>query len=162
MKFNCTIVPIDDSLRERVQPLINGAWSAPLIVVNGTLWDTRSMPGLAALDEYGAVVGYLLYVFHDGECEIMVLESLRQNMGIGTKLVERVKAIAKENRKAKAVVMTTNDNIRAIRFYQKRGFTLRALRVNMLETSRRLKPEIPLANDEGIPIRDEIEFEIDL
>jgi hypothetical protein len=36
------------------------------------------------------------------------------------------------------------------------------MRLNMLETSRKLKPEIPLMSDEGIRLRDEIEFEIEI
>jgi ribosomal protein S18 acetylase RimI-like enzyme len=95
-------------------------------------------------------------------CEIMVLESLHEGIGVGTRLIGRVKGIAKAHGIKKVVVMTTNDNIRAIRFYQKRGFTLRELRPNMLETSRKIKPAIPLMGNEGIPIRDEIEFEIEI
>ena len=58
--------------------------------------------------------------------------------------------------------MTTNDNIRAIRFYQKRGFDMAAFRRNALDVSRKLKPEIPLVGDDGIPLRHEIEFELEL
>ncbi|MFH1513204.1 MAG: GNAT family N-acetyltransferase [Bacillota bacterium] len=159
---NFTIAEIGQSLRSVVQPLIDGAWAGPMIAVNGRLWDTRKLPGIAALDESGEPVGYLLYAFHGGVCEIMALESLRENKGIATRLIERVKRIAKERGVKKVTVMTTNDNIRAIRFYQMRGFTLRALRPNMLEISRRLKPEIPLTGAGGIPIRDEIEFEIEV
>jgi len=159
---NFTIVPISDILRHRVQPLVNDAWDAPLIVVNGKLWDTRKLPGIAALTDNGDVAGYLLYAMHDGECEIMVLESLHENIGIGTRLIERIKVIAKEHNIKKVVVMTTNDNLRAFRFYQRRGFTLRALRPNTLALSRRLKPEIPQKSADGIPLRDEIEFEMNI
>ena len=157
-----TIVPIQEPLRKRLQPLIDDAWAGPMLAINGKLWDTRALPGIAAIGEGGEALGYLLYAFHDNECEIIVLESLRGNAGIGTRLIERVKAIAKERGIQKIVVMTTNDNIHAIRFYQKRGFTLRALRANMLETSRKLKPGIPLIGEDGIPLRDEIEFEMEL
>jgi hypothetical protein len=57
-------------------------------------------------------------------------------------------------------LITTNDNVAALRFYQKRGFTLAALHKNALEQSRRLKPQIPLLGLDGIPLRDEIELEI--
>ena len=157
-----TIVPISDALRETLQPLVNDAWAGPMLAVNGKLWDTRSMAGYAAIDGNHQIVGYLLYIVRDKECEIMVLESLRENAGIGTTLIERMKAFANEHGMKKVVVMTTNDNIRAIRFYQKRGFTLRALRSNALETSRKLKPEIPLIGSDGIPLRDELEFEIEV
>ena len=56
--------------------------------------------------------------------------------------------------------ITTNDNVDAIRFYQRRGFTIAAVHVNALAESRRLKPSIALVGNYGIPIRDEIEFEM--
>ncbi|HPF86887.1 MAG TPA: GNAT family N-acetyltransferase [Candidatus Limiplasma sp.] len=157
-----TITPINEALRAKIQPLIDEAWAGPMIAVNGRLWDTRTLPGFAVLDKNGVIAGYLLFAFHDGECEIMVLESLRENSGIGTALTNAAKEIAKENGLHKLIVMTTNDNLHAIRFYQKRGFTLRALRPNMLETSRRLKSGIPLMSEDGIPLRDEIEFEMEI
>jgi ribosomal protein S18 acetylase RimI-like enzyme len=156
------VTPIDEALRRRVQPLVNDAWAGPLIAVNGQLWNTEILPGLAALDANGSVLGYLLYAFHDGLCEIMALESLRENCGVGARLIGDVKEIARERQLKKVVVTTTNDNLHAIRFYQKRGFTLKAFRPKMLETSRILKPSIPLIGLDGIPLRDEIELEIDL
>ena len=56
-------------------------------------------------------------------------------------------------------VVTTNDNVDALRFYQRRGFRLVAVRCGAVDDSRRtLKPSIPLAGDYGIPLRDEIEL----
>ncbi len=157
---NYTIVPISETLRHQVQPLVNDAWDAPLIVVNGELCDTRKLPGIAALSDRAEVIGYLLYTFHDGVCEIMALQSLHEGMGVGTRLIERLQGIAREQGAKKVVVTTTNDNLKAFRFYQRRGFTLRALRPNALALSRRLKPVIPLMSPDGIPLRDEIEFEM--
>jgi hypothetical protein len=57
-------------------------------------------------------------------------------------------------------LITTNDNLNALRFYQKRGLALVAVHRNALEESRRIKPEIPLIGSDGIPLRDEIELEI--
>jgi hypothetical protein len=62
-----------------------------------------------------------------------------------------------------AVGPTTNDNVDALRFYQRRGFRLAALRTRAVdELRRRLKPTIPAVGEHGIPIRDEIELEIEL
>lgn len=156
-----SVVPIQGPLRNSVQLLIDDAWAGPMLAVNGRLWDTRTMPGLAALDG-GELAGYLLYAFHDGVCEIMALESVRKGAGIGIKLIEHVKTIAREQNTRTLTVTTTNDNINAIRFYQKRGFTLRALHLNSMENARRLKPAIPLIGEDGIPLRDELEFEISI
>ncbi len=156
------IIPLDERFRPAVQAMIAESWAGPFIAINGKLWDTRTMPGFAAIRDDCTLIGYLLYVFHPDACEIMVLESLRENAGVGTRLIERVKAKALENGMKKVAVMTTNDHLHAIRFYQKRGFVLRALRQNMLETSRKLKPGIPQIGIDGIPLRDEIELELTL
>ena len=60
-------------------------------------------------------------------------------------------------------VVTTNDNLGALRFYQRRGFRLAALRPGAVDASRALlKPEIPSLGNDGIPLRDEIELELSL
>ena len=57
-------------------------------------------------------------------------------------------------------LVTTNDNLEALRFYQRRGFVLSALRAGAMDEARRkLKPRISRVGDFGIPIRDEIELE---
>ena len=43
--------------------------------------------------------------------------------------------------------------------YQKRGFRIEAVYPNTIEGACRLKPEIPLLDREGIPIRDELELD---
>jgi len=152
---------IDAAIRKKVQPILDETWGAPFLAVNGKLWDSRTMPGLAAVSKGDGVLGYLLYEFHDGECEIMVLESVAQNIGVASALIERVKEIAKSGGMNTVIVQTCNDNTKAIRFYQRRGFTIRAVRLGALDAARQLKPIIPLIGEEGIPLRDEIEFEIE-
>ena len=156
------ISPIGPALRGILQPMINAAWYGPLIAVNSRIWNTETMPGFAALDEHDEILGYLLYAMHDNACEIMALESLRENRGVGTGLIRAVKDAAKANGLRQLIVTTTNDNLRAIRFYQRRGFALQALRPNILEQSRKLKPSIPLMGMDGIPLRDELEFSLNL
>jgi len=150
---------IDDAIRKKVQPILDETWDSPYLAVNGKLWDSRIMLGLAAVSKSDDVLGYLLYEFHDGECEIMVLESVAQNIRIASALIGEVRQIAKSSGVNKVIIQTCNDNIKAIRFYQRRGFTIRAVRLGALDAARRLKPAIPLIGEEGIPLRDEIEFE---
>ena len=54
---------------------------------------------------------------------------------------------------------TTNDNVDALRFYQRHGFRLVELRPGAVDAARRLKPEIPATGAHGIPLRDELELE---
>jgi len=53
-------------------------------------------------------------------------------------------------------LVTTNDNERAIRFYQHRGYTVSQVIPNAVELARKIKPEIPMYNEKGVPIKDEI------
>ena len=93
---------------------------------------------------------------------IAALDGLAQGQGIGTALLETVKQVALEAGCRRLWLIVTNDNLPALRFYQKRGFHLAAVYPNALEASRRLKPEIPLFGLDGIPLRDEIELELTL
>jgi ribosomal protein S18 acetylase RimI-like enzyme len=93
-------------------------------------------------------------------CEIITLNSLVEGRGIGTALVQAVREAAVEAGCRRLWLITTNDNLTALRFWQKRGFSLVRVYRNAVTDSRRLKPEIPLTGEHGIPIRDEIELEI--
>ncbi|WP_084364910.1 GNAT family N-acetyltransferase [Clostridium tepidiprofundi] len=84
---------------------------------------------------------------------------LYENKGIGTKLIEEVIEVAKIQKCKRVWLITTNANVRAIRFYQKRGFNMKALYINAVNESRKIKPEIPILGYDNIPILHEIEFE---
>jgi len=81
-------------------------------------------------------------------------------MGIGTALVNAVRLVAVASKTRRLWLITTNANIEALRFYQRRGFSLVAIHRNALEESRKLKPEIPAIGSNGIPLRDELELEM--
>ncbi|MHB8806372.1 MAG: GNAT family N-acetyltransferase, partial [Anaerolineaceae bacterium] len=99
-------------------------------------------------------MGLVTYVLEDGTCEIISLNSLQPELGIGTLLLDAVKQIALKNGCVEMVLFTTNDNTTALRFYQKYGFYLEELIKNGVASDRNIKPEIPLKADNGIPIRD--------
>ncbi|NWG75746.1 MAG: GNAT family N-acetyltransferase [Rubrivivax sp.] len=67
---------------------------------------------------------------------------------------------ARQVRCTRVWLLTTNDNVNALRFYQKRGFVLAALHREAVAHARQIKPEIPLSGEYGIPIRDELELEM--
>ena len=79
---------------------------------------------------------------------------------MGADLLERVALEGRARGCRRLRLVTTNDNMRALAFYQKRGFDLFALRRGALDLSRRLKPEIPLVGEGGIPLRHELELEL--
>ena len=60
-------------------------------------------------------------------------------------------------------LVTSNSNVAALRFYQRRGMRLVRVWTDALTRARQeFKPEIPLIGDHGIPIRDELELELKL
>lgn len=134
-------------------------WDGDFIVAHGTTFHPENVSGFIALDDQ-EWIGLITFTFLETDCEIISVDSLRENKGIGKNLVEKVVEEARANQCRRVHLTTTNDNLRALGFYQKLGFQLSALRVGALEETRRLKPGIPLAGVNGIPIRDEIDLEL--
>jgi hypothetical protein len=70
-----------------------------------------------------------------------------------------VEEVAREAGCAKIWTITTNDNLDAQRFFQKRGYVISQVRLGGMTKIRLLKPNVPRVGYYGIPVRDEIEFE---
>jgi ribosomal protein S18 acetylase RimI-like enzyme len=146
--------------RKQVNQFLREHWFSTQMVIRGAIVDMTKVDGIIAYDESQNIIGLLTYQISGTACEITSLDSLRENCGIGSTLVKKLIEMAEKHGCEKVVLITTNDNINAIRFYQKRGFDMAKLYRNALEVSRKLKPEIPLIGDDGIPLRHEIEFEL--
>ena len=152
------IVANDDEHRGWARRIIAEHWGSVIVITRGNVHDTSCLPGFVAVRN-GRPVGLVTYRVNQGECELVTLDSLAEGLGIGTALVEAVKSAARASGCRRVWLITTNDNLKALGFYQKRGMTLVAVHRNAIEEARRLKPEIPVVGIDGIPIRDEIELE---
>ena len=109
------------------------------------------------------LLGVATYVIRGIECELLTLHARTRFDGVGTALVTAVQEVARQSGCTRLWVVTTNDNVDALRFYQRRGFRLAHLRAGAVDESRAtLKPEIPRTGAHGIPLRDELELEMDL
>ncbi len=156
-----SVRPLAHVDRAWVERFVTERWGAPVVVVHGVVYRVDEAPGFGALHE-GEMVGLVTYHLADDACEIVSLDSALPGIGVGTALVAAVADAARRRRRRRVWLMTTNDNMRALRFYQKRGFALVAVHRDAVAAARALKPEIPLIGDDGIPIRDEIELELAL
>jgi ribosomal protein S18 acetylase RimI-like enzyme len=156
------IVPLDNTHHDWVVDLLRTNWGSEKVVSRGRLHDGSALPGFAAVAEDGQPVGLALHRIEGESCELVVLDSLVEGQGVGSALIDAVRETALKAGCRRLWLITSNDNLHAIGFYQKRGFVLVAVHRDALTESRRLKPEIPLTGYEGIPLRDEIEFEINL
>jgi GNAT superfamily N-acetyltransferase len=135
------------------------AHNAARVARRGELVDASQWPALIAA-EAGALAGVLTYAVRDRECEVLTLHASRPWQGAGRALLAAVEQLARELECRRLWLVTTNDNVDALRLYQRRGFRLAQLHRGAVDASRaRLKPGIPEVGDFGIPIHDEIELE---
>ncbi|MEW5994924.1 MAG: GNAT family N-acetyltransferase, partial [Candidatus Zixiibacteriota bacterium] len=135
-------------------------WGADFIVTRGRKVYPTEIEGFCAVDDNGEPVGLVTFEIIGDQCEAVTLDAFRKFSGVGTALMEKVREVATERGCRRLWLITTNDNLEAIRFYQRRGFTIAAVHVNALAHSRKLKPSIPEIGLYGIPLRDEVEFEM--
>jgi ribosomal protein S18 acetylase RimI-like enzyme len=133
-------------------------WGSPQMVYSKGVHQCDKLPGFAAFDG-DEPIGLVTYAIHGNECEIVSLDSLREGRGIGSALLSAVEETARYQGLSRVWLITTNDNVHALRFYQKRGYELVALYRRAVDAARRIKPQIPFVSADGIPIRDELELE---
>ncbi|MDP2585543.1 MAG: GNAT family N-acetyltransferase, partial [Candidatus Levybacteria bacterium] len=69
------------------------------------------------------------------------------------------KELAKERGLKSVWLVTSNDNIDSLRFYQKRGFRITKVYPNAIDKARKIKPEVPVIGKYGIPLKDALELE---
>jgi GNAT superfamily N-acetyltransferase len=132
-----------------------------MVASRGRLQDASILPGFVAEDG-GRPVGLATYRVDGDDCELVSINSARERRGAGAALLEAVAGAARAAGCSRVWLITTNDNLHAMRFYQRRGWDLVALHRDAMARSRELKPEIPERGEEGIPIRHELEFELRL
>ncbi len=153
------IRPLEESDRDWVTGIVIKYWHSTTMIIRGEVYRADEQPGFVAVCE-GKPAGLITYSVEGEKCEVTSMNSLEEGIGIGSALVEALKEVAAEVGCKRIRAITTNDNMAALRFWQKRGFTLTAVYPNAIEESRKLKPEIGLVGDDGIPLRDEIELEL--
>jgi len=151
--------PIQTSDYHLVLEKIIDSWESETVVVHGTIFHPAELPGFGIFIDK-ELKGLITYHIENESCEIITLNSWKQGEGFGTILIEEVKRQALQAGCIRLWLITTNDNTHALTFYQKRGFRINGIRINALQSSRQLKPEIPMIGFNGIPIRDEIELEM--
>ncbi|MEN6492276.1 MAG: GNAT family N-acetyltransferase [Rectinema sp.] len=142
-----------------ITELLRRDWGGDFITTRGVKYSPRDLRGFIAENKQ-KVVGICLYNIKNEECEIVLLEAFIQYQGIGTGLLGKLRDQNRRENWKRMWLVTTNDNIDALRFYQKRGFELLKIHRNAISKSRKIKPTIPETGNYGISIRDEIELEL--
>lgn len=156
-----TIRPLTTADREWVTYQLTTQWGSPLIVRQGEQIRAERLPGWIA-EFQGKLAGLATYLIRGRDCEIVTLHSLVGGIGIGSTLIDTVCQLATLQCCQRVWLITTNDNLHALGFYQRRGFCLVKIYPGEVDESRKVKPQIPLIGMNRIPIRDEIELELRL
>ncbi|MGC4746346.1 GNAT family N-acetyltransferase [Micromonospora sp. DT201] len=144
--------------RTAVDALHEREWGGPFVIAHDTRYDLRTLPTLVAVDGE-AVVGALAYRVDEGGLEVVSLVAAQPGGGVGTALLAAATSIAVEAGLGRVWLITSNDNLRALRFYQRRGMRLVDVDRGAVDRARLLKPEIPLVGEDGIPLHDELVLE---
>lgn len=134
-------------------------WGADFMVVHGDILRPEQLEGFV-VEDGNEWIGLLTFMITNHELEVTSLDSLREGQGIGTKLMNEVVEEARRRNCKRAFLITTNDNLNALGFYQRRGFELVKINRGAINESRKIKPSISLIGMNNIPLRDEIELEM--
>ncbi|MDG4759455.1 GNAT family N-acetyltransferase [Micromonospora sp. WMMD710] len=152
--------PARPAERTAIDALHEREWGGPYVVAHDTRHDVRTLPTLVALDATAAVVGALTYRVDGDGLEVVTLVAAAPGGGASTALLAAATATATGAGLARVWLITSNDNLRALRFYQRRGMRLVHVDRGAVDRARRLKPEIPLVGEDGIPLHDELVLEL--
>ncbi len=145
----------------QIKELMNKYWGGEPLVIRAQNYYPSKLEGIFALNK-DEIIGFLFFDVQDEYCEIVVFEVLKKFQGVGTRMLEKLKDITKNKDCNRIFLMTNNDNLDALRFYQRRGFQICAIHIDSVKESRKLKPGIPMTGEYNIPLRDEIDLELKL
>lgn len=145
-----------DSDRLALRELFQQDFGRTKIIAFGQVMDIDQMPMLVAVmhrDPSGALAYRLL---GDGlHIVALATDPMWQRSGVGGHLVAEAELLARRLGLVRLIVATTNDNLPALYFYQRRGYRLAAL----VPESVVMQTRQEIAGFAGIPVRDEIRLE---
>lgn len=156
-----TLRPATDADRPWLRQFLRDHWGAEIMVTRGRV--SQPAENLAIFADSGTdIIGVATYEFLGAECEVTSLITHYTGGGLGTQLLEQVVAAARAQGCRRVWLVTTNDNLNALKFYQKRGWRLVAVYPGAVDEARQLKPQIPVVGENDIPVHDELELELRL
>jgi ribosomal protein S18 acetylase RimI-like enzyme len=149
--------------RAAVDAIHEREWGGPYAVAHDTRFDLRSLPTLVAVDGAdGPVFGALAWRVDADGLEVVSIAAAVPGRGVGRALLSAAVALARKHAAHRVWLITTNDNLRALRFYQLSGMRIVAVDRSAVARARAIKPSIPTVGADGIPLHDELVLELRL
>lgn len=152
------IEAINKQNRALVIEFFNEHWKSSEMIVSSGRYNCADLPGLIYLEDE-KITGLLTYIIMDKTIEIISLDIVIENRGIGTQLMTFMERLAYKNCMFNIRVITTNDNMNALKFYQKLGYRIKGIIPDAVNEARLIKPQIPMVAENGIQILDELVLE---
>ncbi len=160
MLTTITLEP-DGELRRWTAAMLMDEWRGT-VARRGELVDPGGLEGMVALRDH-TPVGAVTYLIFGRAWEIVTLNAIERRRGVGRVLIDAVLERARHAGADSVWLITTNDNLDAIAFYESVGFELVTCHSGAVDDARAtLKPSIPTHAANGLPIRDELEFRLRL
>jgi len=150
--------PQSDSDWQWLKELWLREWGADTMVSKGKTVHFADLQAVMAWQD-GAPTGAATYALGEDGCEVVSINATVSGAGVGTRLLTAVEMAAQAAGATRTWLITSNDNVDALRFYQRRGYRLVAVYPGAVDQARAQKPTIPLVGLHGIPLHDELELE---
>ena len=149
---------ISEKNRQQVMNFFRKHWGGSLMIISSGTYDCGMLDGYVYVED-ATIIGLVTYVLHADSLEIISLDSIQEGKGIGSRLMAEVEQFAMEQNIPTIELITTNDNLQALKFYQKRGYRITHIFPNAVMEARKVKPTIPLIGNDGIPLLDELKLQ---
>jgi ribosomal protein S18 acetylase RimI-like enzyme len=142
-------------LRDRVTE----SWKFPIVSVTRTYDGPDDLRGLVWRDDGGDIAGLVTWHTEGDWAEIVTLEAFEQGRHVGGRLMDGAEEALRREGIRRISITTTNDNVRAIAFYLRRGYRLVQIELDGMERVRDAKPALPYTGHDGLPLLDMLLFE---
>jgi hypothetical protein len=149
--------PVD---REFIQKRWEQTWGLPVVSIDRN-YTPEDVSGLCWRDEWGEPQGLITW-YIEGDCaEIVTLDAYQMGRHIGGRLLDGAEAELMRRGVRNISIVTTNDNLRAVTFYVRRGYRIVRVDLDGMDRVRRQKPGVPALGIDNIPLRDMLLFQKD-
>lgn len=152
---------IEAAPTELIARLWQEHWGLPIVTPERE-YMPPNVEGLVCRAPDGRTLGLVTWAVDGQRAEIVSVNALGPGRGIGSRLMDAAEEELLRQGVTTAHLATTNDNLRALSFYVRRGYRLVRLHLDAMDRVRRGKPQVPLTGNDGIPLRDMWELERDL
>ncbi|KUO96198.1 acetyltransferase [Ferroacidibacillus organovorans] len=150
--------PLTQDDQEWLRTLWLSEWGGETMVSKGKTHYFQDLDAVIAWAD-DVRVGAATYNLENDGCELMSINAIVEGLGAGSALISAVEQAVHKVGVGRIWLITSNDNLDALRFYQRRGYRITAVYPDAIDEARKLKPTIPQIGYYEIPIHDEVELE---